>query len=41
MQKEYVGPDGRSVVKHRRPTIGTTLSSRGSGKRAAAAMSAA
>lgn len=30
MQKEYVGPDGRSVVKHVVSTIGTTLSSRGS-----------
>lgn len=26
MQKEYVGPDGRSVVKHIVSTIGTTLS---------------
>ncbi|GEP42724.1 efflux RND transporter permease subunit [Brevifollis gellanilyticus] len=30
MQKEYVGPDGRSVVKHVVSTIGTTLSGRGS-----------
>lgn len=30
MQKEYVGPDGRSVVKHVVSTIGTSLSSRGS-----------
>ncbi len=30
MQKEYVGPDGRSVIKHVVSTIGTTLSSRGS-----------
>lgn len=29
MQKEYVGPDGRSVVKHVVSSIGTTLSSRG------------
>ncbi len=30
MQKEYVGPDGQSVVKHIVSTVGTTLSSRGS-----------
>ncbi|MBV6501116.1 MAG: Toluene efflux pump membrane transporter TtgE [Prosthecobacter sp.] len=29
MQKEYAGPDGRSVVKHVVSSIGTTISSRG------------
>jgi len=29
MQKEYVGPDGQSVVKHIISTVGTTISSRG------------
>ncbi len=29
MQKEYVGPDGQSVIKHIISTVGTTISSRG------------